>query len=226
MESQTIQNTGVSPDQLTKLKDPFPVKWRVQTSDSNKAMCVAYIDARDVQNRLDEVCGMENWKSTTKVEKGNLYTTILIRVNNEWIEKTDVGTESKIEKEKGEMSDSLKRAAVQWGVGRFLYDLDIQKLPTIKYDKNNKFYPSKHDKSTILWDGQQLTEYLNGVTKLKAVTDCSGLVKEYSCYVCKTLHLFDTEQELTDVYNDVRGLKKDAAFLKALKERVDKIRTK
>jgi hypothetical protein len=216
-------NTGVSPENLKKLKDPFPVKWRVQTSDSNKALCVAYIDARGVQNRLDEVCGMENWKSTTKVEKGNLYTTILVRVGGEWIEKTDVGTESKIEKEKGEMSDSLKRAAVQWGVGRFLYDLDIQKLPTAKYT-NGKFYPAKHDKKTILWSGADLTIYLNGITNLKPVENNTAILKEYSEYVCKTLHLFDTEQELTDVYNEVRSLKKDAAFLKGLKDQVSKIR--
>lgn len=146
---------------LKKLSEEIPVKWRVQSTRNGYALCVAYVDARDVQNHLDEVVGMENWQSRHKEEKGNLFCEIGIKINNEWIWKSDVGTESSIEKQKGEASDSFKRSAVMWGVGRFVYDYPIIKVKTKKH-KNNKEYPcSNKAKGLILFDGNSLTAYIN-----------------------------------------------------------------
>ncbi|NQX93095.1 MAG: hypothetical protein HRT74_13400 [Flavobacteriales bacterium] len=145
---------------LKKLQEPFPVKWRVQSSKGGNSLCVAYVDSRDVQKKLDEVCGIENWQSRHKEEKGNLFCEIGVFVNDRWIWKSDVGTESNIEKQKGEASDSFKRAAVMWGLGRFVYDYPIIKIKNTNY--KGKQYPCSNLASKkALFDGRSLTAYIN-----------------------------------------------------------------
>lgn len=146
---------------LKQLQDIIPVKWRVQSVKSGYSFCVAYVDARDVQNHLDNVCGIENWQSRHKEEKGNLFCEIGINFGGQWIWKSDVGTESNIEKQKGEASDSFKRAAVMWGVGRFVYDYPVLRVKNCRAD-NGKEYPcSNRANQKPLYDGQQLTAYIN-----------------------------------------------------------------
>jgi len=144
---------------LNKLKEPMPFMWRVQECKEYGANCVAYIDARAVMNRLDEVCGVGGWQSKYESHNGNLYCSIGVKVDNEWVWKTDCGSESNVEKEKGEASDALKRAAVQFGVGRFLYDLSIKKLKTKQH--NGKYYPVDNS-GNILWSKEDLTAFING----------------------------------------------------------------
>ena len=75
-------------------------------------------------DRLDEVIGAENWQTRYKDVKGNLFCGIGIKINDEWVYKYDAGAETLTEKRKKlEASDSFKRAGVQWGIGRFLYDI-------------------------------------------------------------------------------------------------------
>lgn len=82
-----------------------------------------YKDARCDMNILDETIGSENWQRYHKEIKGNLYCGVAIfnEEKGQWICKWDCGTESNTEKEKGEASDSFKRACVNWGIGRELY---------------------------------------------------------------------------------------------------------
>lgn len=148
---------------LKGLKKVTDYKWRVQSVNEYGATCVAYIDSRQVQDIFDEVVGPENWQAEFRLIGEDLFCRIGIRVTHEdgvveWIWKEDVGVESNVDKRKGNASDSLKRASVHHGVGRFLYCQDIQKLKTKKYT-NNKWYPID-DTGEILWDGKQLTEYI------------------------------------------------------------------
>jgi hypothetical protein len=115
-------------------------KWRVQGVKFNKASCVAYIDARQVMDRLDDVVGIGNWQDSYEVIGGNMYCHLSIKINDEWITKTDCGTESNVEQEKGQASDAFKRAAVKWGIGRFLYSLEIIRLDA---DGNTPVYNGK-----------------------------------------------------------------------------------
>ncbi|HEY4755673.1 MAG TPA: Rad52/Rad22 family DNA repair protein, partial [Ignavibacteriaceae bacterium] len=78
----------------------------------------AYIDARQVADLLDEVVGPSNWKDEFQLIGENLFCGLSIKIDNEWVTKWDVGTESNIEEEKGQASDAFKRSAVKWGVGR------------------------------------------------------------------------------------------------------------
>lgn len=115
---------------LEQLSAPFPqanVHWRVQGKPTNRdgkwfAMALAYIDARDVMDRLDEVAGAENWQTEyDETAKGRLICRLSIRINGEWITKSDGAGDTDVEGEKGAISDALKRAAVSWGIGRYLY---------------------------------------------------------------------------------------------------------
>lgn len=147
---------------LTQLKKEIAFQWRVQSFHKTKheATCVAYIDARDVANILDEVCGPENWQDEYKTVGDMLFAGIGIRVGQEWVWKWDTGSESNIEKEKGHVSDSFKRAAVKWGVGRFLYDLPIQKVKATA--PGSQYRDVVDDNGNKVWD---LTKHVNGMMK-------------------------------------------------------------
>lgn len=121
---------GTKEIDLSLLKKEIPCKWKVQgfTGQKDKAMCVAYIDSRQVQDILDEIVGTENWQCEFYEVKGVTYCKIGIFINSQWIYKSDAGSfSSSIEstEEKGEASDAFKRAGVMWGIGRFLYDYEI-----------------------------------------------------------------------------------------------------
>jgi hypothetical protein len=115
---------------LNNLKKEIPYKFkpgRMNNKTGKQSPEMAYIDARDVMDLLDEVCGQDGWQSDYKVLDGKMYAGIGINVGSLtqplWVWKWDMGVESDFEAEKGEASDAFKRAAVKWGVGRFLYDL-------------------------------------------------------------------------------------------------------
>jgi hypothetical protein len=107
--------------------DPKAISWRVGSTNADKTsgLALAYIDARDVMKRLDSVLGFENWQdSYVETVKGRIICTISIRVGNEWIAKSDGAGDTDVEGDKGAISDAFKRAAVKFGIGRYLYYLD------------------------------------------------------------------------------------------------------
>ena len=96
---------------------------RVWTMSEKGCSILLYKDARCDQNILDETVGPMGWMRSHQSIDGRLYCTVSIKDTdtNEWIAKQDVGTESYTEKEKGQASDSFKRACFNWGIGRGLY---------------------------------------------------------------------------------------------------------
>jgi len=155
---------------LEDLKKEIPFKWRVQSANKWGASCVAYIDARQVQDLLDDVVGAEDWQSKYSEHKGNLFCEIGINVTNGqgidinplWVWKSDCGTESQVEKQKGEASDAFKRAAVMWGIGRFLYSQKIVKLPV--KEKNGKLLPYSESKGKFIY-GDEISAWCNQLNK-------------------------------------------------------------
>ena len=114
-------------DSLAAPFDPAIVSWRLGPTnrDKTKGMALAYIDARDVMRRLDEACGAEGWQDEYPWSDGKrVVCRIGIKIDDEWIWKTDGAGDSDMEGEKGALSDAFKRAAVKWGIGRYLYDVD------------------------------------------------------------------------------------------------------
>jgi hypothetical protein len=101
------------------------IDWRIgaTTKDKDKAIGLAYIDARTVMERLDAVCGPGNWKNEHPHANGKTSCRISIKIDGEWVYKENGAGDSAVEAEKGAFSDSFKRAAVLWGIGRYLYDM-------------------------------------------------------------------------------------------------------
>lgn len=115
-------------DIFEQLSAPFPpeaVSWRVgsTTGDKSKGMALAFIDARDVMDRLDTVCGPGGWQCRYPHANGKTVCEIGIKVDGEWVWKADGAGDTDVEKEKGALSDAFKRSAVRWGIGRYLYHL-------------------------------------------------------------------------------------------------------
>jgi hypothetical protein len=110
-----------------KLKRPFPkqaISWRVgaTTGDKSKGIALAYIDARDVMNRFDEVFGL-NWQDKYTHAGSKTICDIGVKIDGEWVWRAGGAGDTDIEAEKGAISDAFKRAAVLFGVGRYLYEL-------------------------------------------------------------------------------------------------------
>ena len=137
---------------LRRLAEPFPranVHWRVQgtpyeRNGKHSAMALAYIDARDVMDRLDEVCGPEGWQDEyIETPTKRVICRIGILTGNGWVWKGDGAGATDVEGEKGGISDALKRAAVQWGIGRYLYRLDSPWVACEVTKKGDKVYWKK-----------------------------------------------------------------------------------
>lgn len=117
------------------------VEARVQSADESGFVLLIYKNARVDQNILDETFTPFGWQNKYEDVKGNLYCSIGVKQNNEWIWKSNCGTESNTEKEKGEASDAFKRAGFNWGIGRELYTAPKTKIKGHTVQRNGKYAP-------------------------------------------------------------------------------------
>lgn len=125
------------------LSAPFEVrevKFKPQGVKGNRALALAYIDCRVIQDRLDAVLGVENWMDDYEIlTDGSVVCRLRLKLGDEWVTKTDVGSPSEQpdggDRLKAAFSDALKRAAVKFGIGRYLY-----RLPAVwaDYDPQKK----------------------------------------------------------------------------------------
>lgn len=114
-------------DVMALLKRPFPAKdisWRVGATnkEKTKGIALAYIDARDVMKRLDDVMGSK-WQCRYSHADSKVICDIGLFIDGEWLWRSNGAGDTDIEAEKGAISDAFKRAAVMWGIGRYLYSL-------------------------------------------------------------------------------------------------------
>jgi hypothetical protein len=116
--------------------DAAEVKFKPQTISGNRALAVPFVDARVVQDRLDDVLGVWGWEDRYFPQAdGSVLCTLTVRAGDRVVTKSDVGGQSEQPDEgdrcKAAVSDALKRAAVKFGVGRYLYR---QKPQWVDYD--------------------------------------------------------------------------------------------
>ena len=138
------------------------IELRVGTVTARGASLLLYQDSRCAMNILDETVGRGNWQRDHKEVKGNMYCGIAVWDNDksQWVWKWDCGTESNTEKEKGESSDAMKRASVNWGIARELYTSPFIfiKVPTHKkqtgkgYELDDAYFFSGARVSDIEYD--------------------------------------------------------------------------
>lgn len=133
---------------MKELQKPFKedeIEWRVGATNKDKSMGLAlpYVTNKAIQNRLDEVFGVFGWKNEFKEWKGNSQLcgiSIWDEDKHEWLTKYDGADDTNMEATKGGLSDAMKRAAVQFGIGRYLYKLDSIWVP-LKEGKYLEFIP-------------------------------------------------------------------------------------
>jgi len=148
---------------LSKLKTPFQesdIEWRVQRSGIKNgkpwAFVLAYVTNRAIMERLDDVCSPECWKNEfTTGPDGGVLCGVSINVGNEWVTKYDGADNTNIEAVKGGLSGAMKRAAVQWGIGRYLYKLDANYAT---FSTNGK-YSAKIENQWFKWDAPELPAF-------------------------------------------------------------------
>src|SRR5262249_53261447 len=140
MHLTTHPNSTTAPitptvEELTEaLAAPFDVRavrFKPAVVSGNRALALAYVDARVIQDRLDEVLGVTGWQDEYEcLPDGSVVCRLRFRRGDEWITKMDVGGQSEQadegDRRKAAFSDALKRAAVKFGIGRYLYRLPSQ----------------------------------------------------------------------------------------------------
>jgi hypothetical protein len=158
------------------------IECRVGMKGDNYCTLLLYKDARVDQRLLDEVVGPMNWQREHQVVNGNLYCTVSIydEKKGTWVNKQDVGTESNTEKQKGEASDSFKRACFNWGIGRELYTAPniFINLKADDYNRDKKL-STKFSVSDI--------DYTDGeITRLVIIDNKYNIRYTYGAEISKT----------------------------------------
>jgi hypothetical protein len=147
-----------------RLCEPFPledVEWRVSRAGTGRdgifCLVLAYITARAIQKRLDDVCGPENWRNEeprviTLGDKPAFACGISIRIlDDDWVTKWDVAEPTNVEPAKGGFSGAMKRAGAQWGIGRYLYHLDETFAETSEKQPDRRWQYAKTKDGTIYY---------------------------------------------------------------------------
>lgn len=146
------------------LREVFPpeeLEWRVQQAGEKSgrvwAMVVPYVTNRAIQQRLDDVAGPPNWKNEFRAgPAGGVVCGLSVRVGDEWVTKWDGAENTEIEEVKGGLSGAMKRAAVHWGIGRYLYGLDET---WAKVHDEGRFHGKTRDGKSFRWDPPTLPEW-------------------------------------------------------------------
>src|SRR5262245_19672240 len=133
-ERQLPRSTSDTSNVSRELAAPFDdseVKFKPQVVKGNRALALAYVDARAIMDRLDNVLGVGNWQDHYQLLLDNsVMCRLRLRIGERWITKCDVGSPSEQsdggDRMKAAFSDALKRTAVKFGIGRYLYRLPQQ----------------------------------------------------------------------------------------------------
>jgi len=152
---------------LKQLSAPFPadaIDWRIGqagkgASGKMYAKVLAYLTSRAVMDRLDDVCGPLNWKNDYRAgPAGGIVCALSIwdAEKNEWITKHDGAENTDIEAIKGGLSDAMKRAAVQFGIGRYLYNLGETFAECSDTKQQGWNYAKAKDGSIFYWQTPNL----------------------------------------------------------------------
>jgi len=218
---------------LLDLQKPFPVEdieWRIQSSGVKASKpwgkVLAYVTSRAIQTRLDEVCGPDRWKNEFAAgPQGGVLCgiSILCRLVEDghphWITKWDGAENTDFEAIKGGLSGAEKRAGVQWGIGRYLYKLDIGWADFSDKGKNYINIKDKSGKSlgNFHWDPPELPiwalpEDEKPLDTIQAIKDMSNLPKGMM-----------TESERNEKADILLVETDNVKFLKAMEDMLDKI---
>jgi Rad52/22 family double-strand break repair protein len=145
-----------SDDIRAALAAPFPpsdIEWRIShtNAEGTTAMVLAYITARAVMDRLDSVLGIGAWSSKLTRIDGGFICELSATIRGLPVTRCDVSQDSDVEPLKGGASGALKRAAVQFGIGRDLYDLPDSWVDLARAKTKGAHYHKMKDGSARYW---------------------------------------------------------------------------
>lgn len=158
---------------LKGLTLPFPegeIDWRIAQAGKKQngqiwANCLAYVQARAIMNRLDEVCGPGAWRvdysmvpSSNGIDAG-VICRLSIKIGDEWVTKEDGAEQTDIESFKGGISSALKRAGSVWGIGRYLYELDTGFAQIVPQGTKDAKWGQTKDKAEFYWVPPKLPQW-------------------------------------------------------------------
>ena len=140
-------------EQLQAPFKPDEIEWRVGStnSDKTKGLALAYVTNRAIQNRLDDLFGVFGWRNEYREWKDNSQLcgiSVWSEDRSEWVTKWDGASDSNMDATKGGLSDAMKRAAYQWGIGRYLYNLPAVWMPL---EKRGNSYVLKQQPKLPAW---------------------------------------------------------------------------
>ncbi|MDC3424279.1 Rad52/Rad22 family DNA repair protein [Aquibacillus sp. 3ASR75-11] len=151
-----------------RLAEPFPpedIEWRVtrgfQSNNKVYAWVVPYVESRAIMNRLDTVLGIANWEDEYQTLHNGVICGIRIWFSDSKSRiKWDGADLTNVEATKGGLSSALKRAAVQWGIGRYLYNLQEECVEIFQDTrKGNNFYQDKKKNIRGSWNDPKLPDW-------------------------------------------------------------------
>lgn len=208
---------------LQALKAPFSptlISWRVGATsrDKDKGIALAYLNARDVMERLDEVCGAGAWQCRYPFQ-GCCEIAILIEDKHgaKWVSKANGAGQSDIEAEKGQYSDAFKRAAVLWGIGRYLYDLPNQWYPIESYGKSYRFTKEAEAQMTQFlhkWQYSQIWEHSTDRKKFIEAVDNAWANKDSE--EMKKIFSDMTNEQQMDIWSVLKEFSAKRASIKQM----------
>lgn len=183
---------------LAQLKQPFDpkfVKWRVgaTNADKTKGIALAYIDSREVNKRFDEVLGIANWRNRLIEVKDGFICEIDVKIDGEWVTRSNAAGNTHVEPIKGGASDSFKRAASVWGVGRYLYY-----LPNVwvKIVPQGKSYVLAETPELPQWALPNAVENWEDVAEMEASADSGADVNELANLIISNLDEIRNAEDL------------------------------
>ena len=190
-------------EQLMKPFKEDDIEWRIQQSgkqgDKVWAMCLAYVTNRAIMERLDDVFGVFGWKNEFLPTPHNdgVMCGISVKHDGEWITKYDGAQNTDIEAVKGGLSSAMKRTAVQFGIGRYLYNLDAGFVQVVEKGTAGAKYAKTKD-ATFYWLPPTLPSWALPIEK-KQIKEINELIIKKGANKDDMLEYFNltSEQEAT-----------------------------
>jgi hypothetical protein len=167
-------------NELSRPLDISDIDFRVQSiNNGGYATILAYKSARIDMARLDAAVGSLHWQRKHEIINGNLYCHVGIFnvAIGQWVWKCDVGTESMTEAQKGQSSDSFKRACFNWGIGRELYDYPVISVKLNENEWDNKSGKPRQTYNLKIKDWRWYSEFTDGRLSFLAAKDENGKLR-------------------------------------------------
>ena len=216
-------------DELTKPFKPSEIEWRVGATnqDKTKGIALPYLTNSAIQNRLDEVFGIDGWQNEFREWKGiHQVCGLSCKIDNVWITKWDGAQDTNMEPVKGGLSDSMKRAARMWGIGRYLTNIPNrwykikQQGRSYVLDETPKLpdwaLPEIKDSKVEWEEPTQVNELPIGVLKCIEAFEPLGVTQQdLENYLHNEASMFDEQniEELKTVYRQIKkGIKQRDDF--------------